>query len=969
MPIDGAQPPTGGTPILPEHFGKPMVDGATLAGEALIDDAGQRLGVGIGGRIEAFADVKAYLESAIQQVEYIRDADVPKTLPEMRAAAAGELGNDDFIRDRNQRIAMDIKRAHALTAPPKRPRGLGENGYLDALNAHADGQAGKLRADMFTKSFTPEQFAKMSKDEIARIYGDGVEGSALEVMRVIKNGDVQDITPDAFPGVAKKFNKLTDDVAQLSGWLSYDYSNPAVTGGAKGLPPQFYDTGNDIPTPSKFVERARAILPRIDELDRELLNVSLDLPVRQGLPGFVPEAVAHNPVARGLLIGSAAAVALGAAAGGALVMNSLRDGKSGSGDDANGVVVNDHPVLRGITAATGFGLLGGGLTAFAVNQNQRISMRSFPGMKLGPKLLAAAGVGAALAGASALFSAKVVGYESKHADRNEALAAAASRGGDVGIHATSDGKFGLLPLDGQDVDNKGAKAARLGNRSISLEHVVSRDGDWHEAVGGGYVNRGKVGGTTELTAATDPASLVGARLGTDSRHNARTVGAQVGDTKGYDSREAAARDLFEQGDAPHALLQLGDRTYAYALEGGGIDDVHARGTSLGPWDRLTLQAGAESASASEAGAQFARAPLAGESLAGIDAADAKQVGALAGRRIATSEDGRIVRIGAQLGSADGYATRLEATNVAASAGGDHAVLQLEGGRHVVFEGAGDGGRATSMRTPATLLGASPDEVLFQRGNKAYRLDDSRTGMTFVARATPYSVDEPLGQRIGGFNDVRGGAVRRHVRDFATRAEADEALRGRLADEVARGAARSYVVIEGATPSGNFHLYEVEPGASGNDWDQELGDVAGYLERIVDERHNTRTDETWEGQEKVYQQVHTRDDVMLAGAGPGTETVRGRGWQLHESVDYAATNRLQATRAAERAEAARRAAEAEQRRREQEAADAAERARRAAEESSSSSHSSGGGYSSGSSSGGGSSSSSSGGGDGGNGYGW
>lgn len=219
------------------------------------------------------------------------------------------------------------------------------------------------------------------------------------------------------------------------------------------------------------------------------------------------------------------------------------------------------------------------------------------------RVLAPAALGAALWGASMLvrpLSATII--QRGIASGEEAVAAASGVQRATGVVREGDGTFAVVDLSRNwDLDRAELASLRIGDGSVNFSALVTQDGDLLRPVSGGI-------GYTVAGSATPPVALSslnprradlierairGRQVGTDLEHNRLIAGSMVGDRTGYASADEAARGVLALESEPgeHLLARAGDRWFAFSLVGPSRYDVAARGTTVGPLDRILVRSG------------------------------------------------------------------------------------------------------------------------------------------------------------------------------------------------------------------------------------------------------------------------------------------------------------------------------------------------------------------------------------------
>lgn len=263
---------------------------------------------------------------------------------------------------------------------------------------------------------------------------------------------------------------------------------------------------------------------------------------------------------------------------------------------ADGITVDAHRTLRHVGTGLGVTLALAG-TGLLVARGMRADSVLSTVPNLLPAAIGAATVGGVMTvGSLAGLRAKTQEYSQVvEGSLREAGASADRLGGDVGIVAAGDGRWGLLPLADAVADEEGAGAAKLSNPPIRFAALTSRDGDTWVRRGEEFVNRGAASAidarSIDPTDAAAVRSLVGAQVAVGQGGSAVVkLGEPLLGGAPAASRQELVSTLFEAGIENAALVDTGRGVLAFAVGGATSADglLFARGTGVSPVGAISL---------------------------------------------------------------------------------------------------------------------------------------------------------------------------------------------------------------------------------------------------------------------------------------------------------------------------------------------------------------------------------------------
>jgi hypothetical protein len=268
--------------------------------------------------------------------------------------------------------------------------------------------------------------------------------------------------------------------------------------------------------------------------------------------------------------------------------------------NAPGIVVNDHPVARNFLRWGGVAALVGGAAMAGYSFLSRHN--DYKGSwQVGAAIAGVAG--ATMFGTSFLggLQPKKLPFEASGlASENDALAKATSLHRSTAVYEQSPSSYALVDFSPRDFDHEDRSSINLGNKNIKWSALVTRDGDvlrQAAADPNSYRDIGRVDPPplqmSTLKTPADVAKLSGVQFGTTNAHQPVSLGAQLGDPKGYGAwADAAAAAYKSPGDT--AIVQALGRNFLFAVSGtadGTITTVAARGASLAPVNVVNVQEG------------------------------------------------------------------------------------------------------------------------------------------------------------------------------------------------------------------------------------------------------------------------------------------------------------------------------------------------------------------------------------------
>ncbi len=145
--------------------------------------------------------------------------------------------------------------------------------------------------------------------------------------------------------------------------------------------------------------------------------------------------------------------------------------------------------------------------------------------------------------------------------------------------------------DSEDLDNVNLTGLKVGDGSLKFDGLVTRDGDLLLPTGDrGYRNSGVAVPPIKIDdlSPDEFGSIYGTQIGTADNHSELQLGSPVGDRNGYTSVTKASEDLHSQGIRQSAIIQIGDKYFAFQVNGPNVEAVQARGTELAPLGLISL---------------------------------------------------------------------------------------------------------------------------------------------------------------------------------------------------------------------------------------------------------------------------------------------------------------------------------------------------------------------------------------------
>ncbi|MCB0877695.1 MAG: hypothetical protein KDC46_01770 [Thermoleophilia bacterium] len=436
----------------------------------------------------------------------------------------------------------------------------------------------------------------------------------------------------------------------------------------------------------------------------------------------------------------------------------------------SGIVVDRHPALRTTLLMGGLGILAGGGMAIAASRLPQFALQSSFG---GSRFLqwggiAAAGIGAVLAGIGFTQGADRIGYVAKvDGSRQDALAKAAESRKDVGVVQIDENSWGVVDLTGEGtaIDEKGPAGISIGKPPVPFNSFVSEFGDAFVQQGSGWQN---VGAPDRIDASSigagDLDKLTGAQLGVTPGGVRLVIGDPI-DGKVHAERADAIRDSFERGDRNVAVVKVSGGYAAFKVDGGDVGtDVLARGFRVEPFSSVELLTADGLVGASKPAGSYSRVKMPVDDVSAVKVGDAKS---LEGRRIGSGQ----MRLGSVVGTYD--SVNAAGSELFEANKGPVVLLQLDGGV-AAFKVPQTFDSFDTMLGDARHVALLDSTTIMRPGTTGEATRDTRLPRVDVTKVAVADAAKLEGRRIGTGNVELGTLVKTYPSVAAAGADQFEA---------------------------------------------------------------------------------------------------------------------------------------------------------------------------------------------------